>query len=86
MDKDGLATADKDKVRGALTGINGVLNVMDMEAPEPDKEVAGLIAQRDEARGAKDWATADRIREQLAKMGIEITDTRDGAIWQKIKV
>ncbi len=85
MDNGGLAQEDKDKVREALMVINGVLNVMDMEVPEPDQEVAQLIAQRDKARAAKDWAAADRIRDRLTEMGIEITDTRDGAMWRKIK-
>lgn len=85
MDKAGLASGDKQKVREALTGINTVLNVMDMAAPEPAKEVTELIAHRKEARERKDWATADRIRDQLKERGVEITDTPDGPIWRRIR-
>jgi cysteinyl-tRNA synthetase len=38
-----------------------------------------LIAQRDEARKAKNWAEADRIRDELAAMGIALKDAKDPA-------
>jgi cysteinyl-tRNA synthetase len=38
-------------------------------------EVEELVRKREEARKAKDWATADKIREQLRSMGILIEDT-----------
>ncbi len=45
--------------------------------------VEELLAERDEARAAKDFATADRIRDQLADEGIVIEDTPGGTIWRK---
>jgi cysteinyl-tRNA synthetase len=44
--------------------------------------VEQLIAARDDARKAKDWAEADRIRDELASMGIEIMDGPNGTTWQ----
>ncbi|RRD46743.1 cysteine--tRNA ligase [Tessaracoccus sp. OH4464_COT-324] len=49
--------------------------------PVVDKLVATLLAQRAHARAAKDWATADAIRDTLAEAGLTITDTPDGAKW-----
>ncbi|MCL4498824.1 MAG: cysteine--tRNA ligase [Chloroflexi bacterium] len=41
-----------------------------------------LLARRDAARAAKDWATADIIRKSLSDMGIEIEDTPTGPEWR----
>ena len=43
--------------------------------------VKSELARRAEARAAKDWATADEVRDRLAEAGIEVTDTPDGAKW-----
>ena len=40
--------------------------------------VAGLLAERETARAARDFATADRIRDELAARGLEIVDTTSG--------
>jgi cysteinyl-tRNA synthetase len=45
-------------------------------------EAEELIRRREEARKAKDWATADKIREQLRAMGIMIEDTPHGVRWR----
>jgi cysteinyl-tRNA synthetase len=41
-----------------------------------------LIAGREQARAARDFAAADRLRDQLAGMGVEVTDTRSGTTWR----
>jgi len=41
-----------------------------------------LLELRQEARDRKDWATSDRIRERLLKMGIEVKDSKDGPTWK----
>ncbi|MEM2589369.1 MAG: cysteine--tRNA ligase, partial [Candidatus Bathyarchaeia archaeon] len=48
-------------------------------------EAEELIQKREEARKARDWATADRIREQLRAMGIIIEDTPQGVKWRIVK-
>ncbi|HUE46190.1 MAG TPA: cysteine--tRNA ligase [Aestuariivirgaceae bacterium] len=45
-------------------------------------EVETLIATRNEARRAKNFGEADRIRDELAEMGIELHDTKDGTSWE----
>jgi len=42
-----------------------------------------LIARREEARAARDFATADRLRDELATLGVEVTDTRAGTTWRR---
>ena len=45
-------------------------------------EVERLIAERTAARGRKDFRESDRIRDQLAAMGIAIKDSKDGTTWE----
>lgn len=45
-------------------------------------EVEALIAERWEARSAKDWAKSDEIRDQLSAMGVVIKDSKDGTTWE----
>jgi cysteinyl-tRNA synthetase len=52
-------------------------------APELITEVEALIAQRREAKSAKDFERADAIRDRLTQMGITIMDTPQGTFWEK---
>ena len=54
--------------------------LLGMEFPEID----AMIAARTEAKKAKNWAEADRIRDELKAQGIEIIDTPQGAKWRKV--
>jgi cysteinyl-tRNA synthetase len=49
------------------------------------KEAEELIRKREEARKAKDWEAADKIREQLGSIGIIIEDTPQGVKWKIVK-
>jgi len=46
-----------------------------------DLLVSRLIEERQEARRSRDWAAADRVRDELAAAGIGLTDTSDGTRW-----
>ena len=46
--------------------------------------IDALIQARIDARAAKDWAEADRIRNELAAEGIEIMDGPNGSTWRRI--
>jgi cysteinyl-tRNA synthetase len=57
-------------------------------APEADESgsdprIDALVAQRQAAREAKDFATSDRIRDELAAEGIDIVDTPTGPTWRR---
>ena len=41
-----------------------------------------LLEQRAAAKAAKDWAVSDKIRDELAALGFEIKDTKDGTTWK----
>ena len=54
------------------------------EQASADPEIDALVAARTEAKKAKNFAEADRIRDELKAKGIEIIDTPQGAKWRKV--
>lgn len=66
--------------------LTGVLNIANKSVEENDdlaKTVEEMIAKRAEAKKNKDFALADKIREELLEMGIVIEDTRQGVKWKR---
>ena len=51
---------------------------------EGDPAVDALVLQRAQAKKAKNFAEADRIRDELKAMGIEVVDTKEGASWRRV--
>ncbi|MGK2958687.1 MAG: cysteine--tRNA ligase [Acidimicrobiales bacterium] len=43
-----------------------------------DAEILGLVSQRDQARASRDWAGADRFRDELISLGYVVEDTSEG--------
>ena len=54
------------------------------EAGELPPTAADLLARRERARAAKDFATSDRIRAELADLGVQVTDGHAGQSWRVI--
>ncbi len=52
-----------------------------LESPQ-DKEIDELVKKRTEARKNKDWATADKIRQELSEKGVTVIDAPNGATWK----
>ena len=49
-----------------------------------DQEIEKLVGEREAARKRRDFATADRIRTELAARGIILEDTKDGSVrWKR---
>ena len=46
------------------------------------KAIDMLLELRAQAKANKDWATSDKIRDDLAAFGFEVKDTKDGATWK----
>jgi cysteinyl-tRNA synthetase len=77
----GSAVADAEKY-GLLASWDQILG-LDLERDaregwEPTEAVLALVAERDAARAAKDFATSDAIRERLQAMGLEVMDSAEG--------
>ena len=58
--------------------------ILDKKEEILDEEIENLIAERQAARKAKDFARADEIRGLLLEKGIELKDTREGVKWKRI--
>jgi cysteinyl-tRNA synthetase len=69
---------------GLLEEVDSHLDVMGGAEPGLADEVERLIAEREAARAAKDFARADRIREELKERGIALEDSRDGVRWRRV--
>lgn len=52
------------------------------DSPEISPDMLQLVNEREKARGDKDFARADEIRDKLAEQGITVKDTPDGPVWQ----
>lgn len=70
-------------VKTFMLEVNNILDVIDCrEEVCLEERVQELISRREEARSKKDWATADRIRDDLGKEGIILEDTPQGVRWK----
>ncbi|MGZ8455235.1 MAG: cysteine--tRNA ligase [Gemmatirosa sp.] len=86
LDRHGDDAAGLEAARRAFALMDGVLDLV----PEPvaeDGELAAWVGERLEARkaarGRRDFAGADAIRDEILARGVEIKDTPQGTIWQR---
>ncbi len=73
----------------ALRTMLHVLGVRDLERSAGGEAIdkaliESKINERSAARSARDWATSDRIRDELAEMGIAVHDDPDGTSWSRV--
>ncbi|MBP8645023.1 MAG: cysteine synthase [Syntrophobacteraceae bacterium] len=64
--------------------INAILGIFDLDFEDLSSEEEELLRARDEARNAKEWAQADRLREELLRRGLQVVDTPAGTRWKRI--
>jgi cysteinyl-tRNA synthetase len=62
---------------------------LDLDRAQPSASLpdgaSSLLVSRERARAAKDFATSDRLREELAVLGVAVTDTAEGQRWRATK-
>ena len=80
-----LSTADAARALAALRDLDRVLAILPNEAADLPPGAADLLAAREAARGARDWATSDGLRDELARLGVAVEDTRDGQRWRRLE-
>jgi cysteinyl-tRNA synthetase len=84
LDNGGLNRQQVESLIEFFNEFNSIFNILNPEtAVISDEGVMELIRERDEARKRKDWREADRLREELAGLGIQLVDTPGGTLWFK---
>ena len=71
-----IDSAGADRVLETLVLVNTVVNIFDFEDETENAAVQQLMAERTRARQAKDWALADRLRDQLLELGVAPRDEK----------
>ena len=69
----------------AASGLASSIEGEASPSPLRDEAIQQRVDERDAARQARDYATADRIRDELADLGIELEDTPGGTIWRGVR-
>ena len=69
------------KIFDELTGVLGL--VYNRKTETLDEDIDAMIEARTKARKAKNWAEANRIRDELKAMGIVLEDTAQGVKWHR---
>jgi cysteinyl-tRNA synthetase len=80
-----LSTADAERVVAFLRELDTVLAILPGEAVDLPSGVEALLEARLAARAAHDWAASDRLRDELAELGVAVEDTRDGQRWRLLE-
>jgi len=85
-----IGEGDRERVLAALAGVDEVLGVLDpAEWPEgqakddDSDEIERLVEERWQARKNRDFATSDRLRDELVARGIALEDTPNGTRWKR---
>ncbi|HPL99886.1 MAG TPA: cysteine--tRNA ligase, partial [Bacillota bacterium] len=67
-----------------LMELTGVLGLLYKKEESLDSEIEKLIEERQKARKEKNWALADKIRDDLKEQGIILEDTPEGVKWKRV--
>ncbi|MFH1589146.1 MAG: cysteine--tRNA ligase [archaeon] len=67
-----------------LKELDEVLCFMTFDEEKVPKEIMALVDKREKARKDKDWATSDKMRDELKKKGYYVDDTPQGAVVKKL--
>jgi cysteinyl-tRNA synthetase len=77
-----MSTGDAVRIVAALRDLDAVLAILPDEGAALPAGADDLLAARAEARDRRDWVESDRLRDELARVGIAVEDTRDGQRWR----
>ena len=84
LDEGRVGASGHTELQALVADVDAHLDVIRAEKPGLAAEVERLITDREEARKARDFARADRIREELRERGIALEDSKEGVRWKRV--
>ena len=87
LDAGGVGEAVRAGVEAALARVDAVLGIVPSVEAESagDAGIDALVAERNAARKARDFARADAIRGELTARGVVLEDTPHGTVWHRTR-
>jgi len=87
LDGDGISRETRDRLNEVMAEADSVLGIFPkteaVATCDDDTEIQDLVDRRTAAREARDFATADALRDELAARGIVVEDTPHGPVWRR---
>src|SRR5690606_17903319 len=80
----GLNKSDIDSFNDFLEFLDRLLGLALSQRPDLDENQKHIFSERQTARSEQDWATADKLRDQLKEQGIGVRDTARGQTWYRL--
>jgi cysteinyl-tRNA synthetase len=84
LDAGRVGPRNKASLQALIDDVDAHLGVVRADEPGLADEVERLIAEREAARKARDFALADKIRDDLRRRGIALEDSKDGVRWRRV--
>ena len=85
LDEGRVGERGRAELLSLLSDVDAHLDVLVADEPGLADEVERMIAEREAARKARDFARADGIREELRGRGIALEDSKDGVRWKRVR-
>jgi cysteinyl-tRNA synthetase len=84
LDEGKVGNAAHAALLALMDEVDAHLDVIGADEPGLAEEVERLIAEREAARAARDFALADRLRDELRERGIALEDSTEGVRWKRV--
>jgi cysteinyl-tRNA synthetase len=86
LDEERVGPRGRDALVALMEEVDQHVDVIGADEPGLAAEVERLIAEREAARAARDFARADRLRDELRERGIALEDSKEGVRWKRVRV
>ncbi len=81
IEHNGIADKVREEILSLFRQIDSVLGVFSFSRHPDEAKIKEMVSQRERFRERRDWAEADRLRDELKNMGVNLVDTPKGTLW-----
>jgi cysteinyl-tRNA synthetase len=85
LDEDRVGVRGQAALVALMEEVDAHVDVVGADEPGLADEVERLIAEREAARTARDFARADKLRDELRERGIALEDSKEGVRWKRVR-